>query len=78
MIVISAENELPEYVGYENCIEHKIKSGYNYLTIPVQIKTRDMKIPSSIFGTIKSCLRYVLWTNKVIHHYVIHFFRDIR
>ena len=44
MIEISSENELPEYV---HCIEYKIKSYHEYLTIPVQIKTRGMKLSSS-------------------------------
>ena len=43
------------------------------------VKTRCMKLPSSTYDiTLKRCIRYVLWINKVIHHYEIHFFRDIR
>ena len=62
MIVIPSENELPEYVGYANCIEYKIKSYHKYMTIPVLIKTRGMKLPSStcITITIKLCLRCVI------------------
>ena len=35
MIAISSENGLPEYVGYANCIEYKIKICHKYFTIPV-------------------------------------------
>ena len=37
-----------------------------------------MKLSSSWYGTIKPCLWYLLQIDKVICHYVIHFFRDIR
>ena len=46
MIAISSENGLPEYVGYVNCIEYKIKICHKYFTIPVGIKTKGMKLPS--------------------------------
>ena len=60
MIVISLENELPEY-RFANFIEYKIKIHHKYLTITqVQIRTRGRKLPSSTKGTIKSCLGYVL------------------
>ena len=55
----SSENGLPEYVGYANCIEYKIKICHKYFTIPVWIKTKGTKLPSSTFGFIKSCVRYV-------------------
>ena len=35
MIAISSENGLPEYVGYGNRIEYKIKICHKYFTIPV-------------------------------------------
>ena len=53
MIIISLENELPEYVGNANYIEYKIKSYHKNLTIAVQIKTRRMKLPVSVYGPIK-------------------------
>ena len=42
MIVISSENEPPEYVGYANCIEYKIKINIKSKVIIYisQIKTR--------------------------------------
>ena len=51
MIVISSETELLEYAGYAKFMEYKIKSCHKYLTIPVWIKTRGMKLPFSIYGT---------------------------
>ena len=56
MIVISLENELPEYVGYANCIEKKIKSCLKYLTFHVWIKITDMKLSSSAYSTKKLCI----------------------
>ena len=50
----SSKNGLPEHVGYANCIEYKIKICHKYFTIPVWIKTKGMKLPSSTFGFIKS------------------------
>ena len=44
---------------YANCIEYKIKICHKYFTIPVWIKTKGMKLPSSKFGFIKSCVRYM-------------------
>ena len=32
------------------------------------------KLPSSTYGAKKQCLRYVLWIDKLIRRYVIHFF----
>ena len=47
--------------GYANCIEYENKSYHKYLTIPVQIKTRGMKLSSSTYAKIELCVRYMCY-----------------
>ena len=56
----------------EHCMEYKIKICL-YLSIPLSIKTKGMKLPSQTFSTVKSCLRNYM--DRIIRHYVIHVFR---
>ena len=56
MIIISLENELLECTHIV-CIAYKIKICHKYFTIPVWIKTKCMKLPSSTFSFYKAMVK---------------------